>query len=95
VRRELRSPEVLFEVAEEANMVWELSRLLRKRAVAGIIDELKDGQFLFLNIDPHDFDDPTFRNLDPEDLGIPTRAASCSRSRSARPSRTTRASRST
>jgi EAL domain-containing protein (putative c-di-GMP-specific phosphodiesterase class I)/GGDEF domain-containing protein len=70
VRRELRSPEVLFEVAEEANMVWELSRLLRQRAVSGIYDELKDGQFLFLNIDPHDFDDPTFRNLDPEDLGI-------------------------
>jgi EAL domain-containing protein (putative c-di-GMP-specific phosphodiesterase class I) len=70
VRRELRSPEVLFEVAEEANMVWELSRLLRQRAVSGIYDDLKDGQFLFLNIDPHDFDDPTFRNLDPEDLGI-------------------------
>jgi EAL domain-containing protein (putative c-di-GMP-specific phosphodiesterase class I)/GGDEF domain-containing protein len=71
VRRELRSPEVLFEVAEEANMVWELSRLLRRRAVSGIIDELKDGQYLFLNIDPHDFDDPTFRNMEPEDLGIP------------------------
>jgi EAL domain-containing protein (putative c-di-GMP-specific phosphodiesterase class I)/GGDEF domain-containing protein len=70
VRRELRSPEVLFEVAEEANMVWELSRLLRKRAVSGIIDELKDGQFLFLNVDPHDFDDPTFRSMKPEDLGI-------------------------
>jgi len=70
VRRELRSPEVLFEVAEEANMVWELSRLLRQRAVSGIMDELKEGQFLFLNVDPHDFDDPTFRNLNPEDLGI-------------------------
>jgi EAL domain-containing protein (putative c-di-GMP-specific phosphodiesterase class I)/GGDEF domain-containing protein len=70
VRRELRSPEVLFEVAEEANLVWELSRLLRQRAVSGIYDDLKDGQFLFLNIDPHDFDDPLFRNLDPDDLGI-------------------------
>ncbi len=70
MRRELRSPEILFEVAEEANLVWELSRLLRRRAVEGILDELKDGQFLFLNIDPHDFDDPAFRNLDPADLGI-------------------------
>jgi EAL domain-containing protein (putative c-di-GMP-specific phosphodiesterase class I)/GGDEF domain-containing protein len=70
VRRELRSPEVLFEVAEEANLVWELSRLLRQRAVSGIYDDLKEGQFLFLNIDPHDFDDPTFRNLDPDELGI-------------------------
>jgi EAL domain-containing protein (putative c-di-GMP-specific phosphodiesterase class I)/GGDEF domain-containing protein len=70
VRRELRSPEVLFEVAEEANMVWELSRLLRQRAVSGIMDDLKDGQYLFLNIDPHDFDDPTFRSMEPEELGI-------------------------
>jgi EAL domain-containing protein (putative c-di-GMP-specific phosphodiesterase class I)/GGDEF domain-containing protein len=70
VRRELRSPEVLFEVAEEANMLWELSRLLRKRAVEGIMSELKEGQFLFLNVDPHDFNDPSFRNLDPTDLGI-------------------------
>jgi EAL domain-containing protein (putative c-di-GMP-specific phosphodiesterase class I)/GGDEF domain-containing protein len=69
-RRELRSPEVLFEVAEEANMIWELSRLLRRRAVEGMINELEEGQFLFLNIDPHDFDDPAFRSLDPDDLGI-------------------------
>ncbi|MGH7470578.1 MAG: EAL domain-containing protein [Longimicrobiales bacterium] len=70
VRRDLRSPDVLFEVAEEANMLWELSRLLRKRAVEGILSELKEGQYLFLNVDPHDFDDPSFRNLDPADLGI-------------------------
>jgi EAL domain-containing protein (putative c-di-GMP-specific phosphodiesterase class I)/GGDEF domain-containing protein len=70
VRRELRSPEVLFEVAEEANMVWELSRLLRRRAVEGIMNDLKHNQFLFLNIDPHDFDDPAFRTMEPEDLGI-------------------------
>lgn len=70
VHRELRSPEVLFEVAEEANMIWELSRLLRKRAIEGIMGDLKDGQFLFLNVDPHDFDDPAFRSLDPEELGI-------------------------
>jgi len=69
-RRELRSPEVLFEVAEEANMLWELSRLLRKRAVEGIFSELKEGQYLFLNVDPHDFNDPTFRSLDPAELGI-------------------------
>jgi EAL domain-containing protein (putative c-di-GMP-specific phosphodiesterase class I)/GGDEF domain-containing protein len=70
IRRELRSPEVLFEVAEEANMLWELSRLLRRRAVEGIMSELKEGQFLFLNVDPHDFNDPSFRNLDPGDMGI-------------------------
>ncbi|MGH7476094.1 MAG: EAL domain-containing protein [Longimicrobiales bacterium] len=68
--RQLRSPEVLFEVAEEANLIWELSRLLRRTAVEGIIKDLEAGQFLFLNIDPHDFDDPKFRELDPADLGI-------------------------
>lgn len=70
VRRELRSPEVLFEVAEEANLIWELGHLLRKRAVSGIMNELKQGQYLFMNVDPHDFDDPTFRDMDPADLGI-------------------------
>jgi EAL domain-containing protein (putative c-di-GMP-specific phosphodiesterase class I)/GGDEF domain-containing protein len=70
VHRDLRSPEVLFEVAEEANLVWELSRLLRRRAVEGSHTVLQPGQFLFLNIDPHDFDDPTFRALDPLELGI-------------------------
>ncbi len=70
VHRDLRSPEVLFEVAEEANMIWELSRLLRRRAVEGMINDLGDDQYLFLNIDPHDFDDPAFRALDPVELGI-------------------------
>lgn len=68
--RELRSPEVLFEVAEEGNLVWELSRLLRRRAVAGIVDRLLPDQCLFLNVDPHDFDDPMFRTMTAEELGI-------------------------
>jgi EAL domain-containing protein (putative c-di-GMP-specific phosphodiesterase class I)/GGDEF domain-containing protein len=69
-RAGLRSPEVLLEVASEANLLWELSRLLRKRAVEGIAGELARGQYLFLNVDPHDFNDPEFRDLTPESLGI-------------------------
>jgi EAL domain-containing protein (putative c-di-GMP-specific phosphodiesterase class I) len=69
-RSGLRSPEVLLEVAAEANLLWELSRLLRKRAVEGIKGELERGQHLFLNVDPHDFNDPTFRDLSPEALGV-------------------------
>lgn len=69
-RRELRSPQVLFDVAEEANLIWELTRLLRRRAVDGIYRSLAPDQYLFLNVDPHEFDDPTFRNLNPKDLGI-------------------------
>lgn len=74
-KRELRSPEVLFEVAEEANLVWELSRVIRERAVAGIMPQLAEGVSLFLNCDAHDFMDPAFRDVDPATLGIddPTR----------------------
>jgi EAL domain-containing protein (putative c-di-GMP-specific phosphodiesterase class I)/DNA-binding response OmpR family regulator len=69
-RRELRSPDVLFEVAAEANLLWELGRLLRTRAIQGISRTIRDDQCLFLNVDPHDFDDPVFRELDPASLGI-------------------------
>ncbi|MDQ3387935.1 MAG: EAL domain-containing protein [Gemmatimonadota bacterium] len=68
--RGLRSPEVLFSVAEEANLIWELSRLCRKRAIEGIERELQPHQLLFINIDPHDFRDPTFRYLDLDELGV-------------------------
>jgi len=66
----LRSPEVMFGVAEEANLIWELSRLCRRRAIEGIESNLAPDQLLFLNIDPHDFRDPTFRYLDIHELGI-------------------------
>ena len=68
--RGMRSPEVMFGVADEANLIWELSRLCRQRAIEGIPTHLEPDQLLFLNIDPHDFRDPTFRYLDVEDLGI-------------------------
>ena len=58
--RSLRSPEVMFEVAAEADLVWELSRLCRARAVEGMRAQLVSGQLLFLNVDPHDFADPAF-----------------------------------
>jgi EAL domain-containing protein (putative c-di-GMP-specific phosphodiesterase class I) len=58
--RALRSPEVLFEVAAEADLSWELGRLCRARAVEGMQARLGPGQLLFLNADPHDFADPEF-----------------------------------
>jgi len=70
VNRALRSPEVMFGVAEEANLIWELSRLCRRRAIEGIADNLEPNHLLFLNIDPHDFRDPKFRYLDVDELGI-------------------------
>jgi EAL domain-containing protein (putative c-di-GMP-specific phosphodiesterase class I)/GGDEF domain-containing protein len=68
--RALRSPEVLFSVAEEANLIWELSRLCRRRAIEGIEVNMEPNQLLFMNIDPHDFRDPTFRYLDLDELGV-------------------------
>jgi EAL domain-containing protein (putative c-di-GMP-specific phosphodiesterase class I) len=58
-RRGLRRPEVMFEVAAEANLIWELSRLCRATALEGL-SRLGPDELLFLNVDPHDFADPDF-----------------------------------
>jgi EAL domain-containing protein (putative c-di-GMP-specific phosphodiesterase class I)/GGDEF domain-containing protein len=60
VSRPLRSPEVMFDVAAEADLVWELSRLCRARAIEGIGTRLKADELLFINVDPLDFTDPAF-----------------------------------
>ncbi len=60
VMRSLRSPEVMFDVAAEADLVWELSRLCRSRAIEGIDTRLQSDELLFINVDPHDFSDPAF-----------------------------------
>src|SRR3954463_9017728 len=60
VMRSLRSPEVMFDVAAEADLVWELSRLCRSRAIEGIDTRLQANELLFINVDPHDFSDPAF-----------------------------------
>ena len=63
VMRSLRSPEVMFEVAEEADLIWELSRLCRSRALEGLGSHLGHGESLFINVDPHDFNDPLFNEM--------------------------------
>jgi EAL domain-containing protein (putative c-di-GMP-specific phosphodiesterase class I) len=60
VMRSLRSPEVMFDVAAEADMLWELGRLCRSRALEDMHTRLKPDELLFLNVDPHDFGDPEF-----------------------------------
>jgi EAL domain-containing protein (putative c-di-GMP-specific phosphodiesterase class I)/GGDEF domain-containing protein len=64
VLRSLRSPEVMFDVAAEADLVWELSRLCRSRAIEGIDARLKGNELLFINVDPHDFNDPAFDEME-------------------------------
>jgi EAL domain-containing protein (putative c-di-GMP-specific phosphodiesterase class I)/GGDEF domain-containing protein len=70
VMRSLRSPEVMFDVAAEADLVWELSRLCRSRAIEGIETRLRPNELLFLNVDPHDFNDPAFNE---HEVKYPTR----------------------
>jgi len=65
--RTLRSPEVMFDVAAEADLIWELSRLCRARALEGMDTRLGPGQLLFLNVDPHDFADPAFTEQEVSD----------------------------
>lgn len=64
VMRSLRSPEVMFDVAAEADLVWELSRLCRSRAIEGIDSRLQGKELLFINVDPHDFNDPAFNEME-------------------------------
>jgi EAL domain-containing protein (putative c-di-GMP-specific phosphodiesterase class I) len=64
--RTLRSPEIMFEVAAEADLLWELGRLCRSKAIEAMKTRLTRGEFLFLNVDPHDFVDPEFSQLDRE-----------------------------
>jgi EAL domain-containing protein (putative c-di-GMP-specific phosphodiesterase class I) len=64
VMRSLRSPEVMFEVAAEADLIWELSRLCRSRAIEGMQSRLRGDELLFLNVDPHDFADPDFNVIE-------------------------------
>src|SRR5438876_9945152 len=68
----MRSPEVMFEIAAQSDLIWDLSRLCRERAIEGMSKLLKDGELLFMNVDPADFADPSF---DVKELNVkdPTR----------------------
>ena len=62
--KSMRRPEVMFEVAAQTDMIWELSRLCRNTAISGMKERLTANQLLFINVDPHDFTDPMFTELD-------------------------------
>jgi len=62
--KSMRRPEVMFEVAAQTDMIWELSRLCRNTAIGGMDKRLERDQLLFLNVDPHDFTDPMFTETD-------------------------------
>jgi len=62
--KSMRRPEVMFEVAAQTDMIWELSRLCRNTAIGGMDERLEENQLLFINVDPHDFTDPMFTEMD-------------------------------
>jgi EAL domain-containing protein (putative c-di-GMP-specific phosphodiesterase class I) len=53
--------EQLFKAAYESQSIWPLERLCRDRAMEGLHD-LKDGELLFLNVEPDSIYDPQFRS---------------------------------
>src|SRR4029079_4956484 len=71
--RSMRSPEVMFEIAAQSDLIWDLSRLCRERAIEGMGKLLKDGELLFMNVDPADFADPSF-DVNTLNVKDPTRA---------------------
>jgi len=62
--RSMRRPEVMFEIAGQTDMIWELSRLCRNTAILGMPERLEKDELLFINVDPHDFTDPSFTETD-------------------------------
>lgn len=68
IMRSMRSPEVMFDIASQSDLIWELSRLCRAKAVEGMKSHLGDGELLFMNVDPHDFTDPDFTQAE---LAVP------------------------
>ncbi len=57
----------MFEVAADADLIWQLSRLCRSKAIEGLKTQLGPDEMLFLNVDPHDFDDPEFTDIGAHD----------------------------
>jgi EAL domain-containing protein (putative c-di-GMP-specific phosphodiesterase class I) len=62
-QKELHKPHVLFNVAEQGERVWPLSRLLRGIA-ASSVPNMPDETYMFINMHPLDFGDPKL--LEPE-----------------------------
>ena len=59
--------ELLFKTAHEADALWNLERLCRRKALEGL-PPITDRQHLFLNIEPDSIHDPELRDLPFQDL---------------------------
>jgi len=61
-RGEFERPDKLFKIAYESNLVIELERLCRKKALAAACN-MKPNRVLFLNIEPDSVNDPELRQI--------------------------------
>jgi len=66
-RGEFESPDVLFRVAYESELVFKLDRVCRERAARGFA-KLRDDQLLFINMEPHSVFDPELVAMVPRRL---------------------------
>ncbi|MBP7653576.1 EAL domain-containing protein [Candidatus Dependentiae bacterium] len=58
----LNKPVILFNMAYQTNKIWELERIVRKKALALFFSDKNHGmKFLSLNVEPKTFSDPEFR----------------------------------
>ncbi len=60
---ELHNPEILFSVAEEGDLVWDLERICREKALSNI-EKMDDDKLLFINNEPSVIYDPKFQALE-------------------------------
>ncbi len=60
---ELYNPEILFGIAEEADLVWELERICREKALSNI-HNMEEDKYIFLNNEPSVIYDPKFKALE-------------------------------
>ncbi len=63
VKSEMENPEILFNIASEGNIVWDLERLCREKALS-IFPKFKKGQYMFLNNEPEVIYDPRFQAME-------------------------------
>lgn len=58
---ELENPEILFNIATEGDLVWDLEKICREKALS-YFNKLKEKCYLFLNNEPDVIYDPRFRS---------------------------------
>ncbi|MBU1075841.1 MAG: EAL domain-containing protein [Spirochaetes bacterium] len=62
-KSEMENPEILFNIATEGNLVWELERLCREKALS-YLPRFKEHQYIFINSEPEVIYDPRFQALE-------------------------------